>query len=290
MRPNTAGPGDMDADRTSVEELHTSTGVADRKSLLDDFTKATADYHLCPNRVRAVAKDDLPRLLPNRKLNFRMPSTTTDAGVDDANDHSSRTFEFCEQSQRDFTAVQQRHECPDKEGCKLLAGRFSRDLLDHAAMGRLSTVWALDGVTMLQAARPYMAISHHMQLQDPRALLSLAVECGHAAAVELLLDGGGASAVHDQRQLHLAARLSKDKITRVLLSKGAYCDGLVDGCSPLSVAAEAGQVTLVKLLLDHGAGIDLPAEDYFQKNATGMRCCQWEARSRGNLAPEKGCH
>ncbi|KAM3549186.1 hypothetical protein ARSEF4850_008993 [Beauveria asiatica] len=134
--------------------------VADRKQLLDDFKTATVDYHLCPNRVWAVAKDDLPRLLPNCKLKFRMPCTTTDAGVDDADHHSSCTFEFCELSQRDFTAVQQRHECLDKDNCRPLGGLFSRVVLEDACIKGLSTVWALDGVDMLKAPRPYMAISH----------------------------------------------------------------------------------------------------------------------------------
>ncbi|KAM3456290.1 hypothetical protein MY3296_001887 [Beauveria thailandica] len=152
--------GDIDTDRLSVEELQTNTEVADRKQLLDDFKTATVDYRLCPNRVWAVAKDDLPRLLPNCKLEFRMPSTTTDAGVDDADHHSSCTFEFCELSQRDFTAVQQRHECLDKDNCRPLGGLFSRVVLEDACIKGLSTVWALDGVDMLKAPRPYMAISH----------------------------------------------------------------------------------------------------------------------------------
>ncbi|KAM3549187.1 hypothetical protein ARSEF4850_008994 [Beauveria asiatica] len=152
--------GDIDTDKVSVEELETNMEVADRKQLLDDFKTATVDYHLCPNRVWAVAKDDLPRLLPNCKLKFRMPCTTTDAGVDDADHHSSCTFEFCELSQRDFTAVQQRHECLDKDNCRPLGGLFSRVVLEDACIKGLSTVWALDGVDMLKAPRPYMAISH----------------------------------------------------------------------------------------------------------------------------------
>ncbi|KAM3505004.1 hypothetical protein MY11210_008141 [Beauveria gryllotalpidicola] len=140
--------------------IQTSTEVADRQKLLDAFEMAIGVYGLCPNRVWAVAKDDLPKLLPSCKPDFRMPSSSTaDAGADNGNDHNSCTFDFCEQSQRDFTAVQQRHECPN-ESCKPLTARFSRHVLDDAVIKGLSTVWALDGVAMLQAPRPYMAISH----------------------------------------------------------------------------------------------------------------------------------
>ncbi|KAJ2980593.1 hypothetical protein NQ176_g2544 [Zarea fungicola] len=159
IQSRTAAKGDIDPN-PSVEAFQTSIGVADRQKLLDDFKKATEDYGLCPNRVWAVAKEDLPKLLPNCKLDFRVPSDTPDENVGDSNDHSSCTFDFCEQSQRDFTAVEQRHECLDKDSCKQLAARFSRVTLNDAAMEEHSTVWALDGVAMLEAPRPYMAISH----------------------------------------------------------------------------------------------------------------------------------
>lgn len=159
IQSRAAGIGDIDAARPCAAAFQTSRGVADRQKLLDDFKTATGDYGLCPHRVWAVAKDNLPKLLPDCKLDFRVPSSETGEGFSDSNDHSSCTFDFCEQSQRDFTAVEQRHECMGKD-CKPLAARFSRDLLNDAAMKEHSTVWALDGAAMLEAPRPYMAISH----------------------------------------------------------------------------------------------------------------------------------
>src|SRR5947208_1978534 len=126
--------------------------AADTKAsqdILEAFDTATKHF-ICPNRVWAVAKKDLPKLIPDDK---------TIRGPDNQDKHEQCTFDFCEQSRRDFTAVEQRHECKEKE-CVRLQWLFSRDTLKDAAETGKSTVWRLDGRSTLNSSLPYMAISH----------------------------------------------------------------------------------------------------------------------------------
>jgi ankyrin repeat protein len=123
---------------------------SDSEELLKAFQRATTEFKLCPNRVWAVAGEDLPNLLPSFILKHQ---------EQESYDHELCTFDFCEYSQRDFTAVQQRHECKGA-GCLPLCGSFSRRILEKAACSGKSTVWNLAGNAMLEPPRPYMAISH----------------------------------------------------------------------------------------------------------------------------------
>ncbi|KAH7303476.1 hypothetical protein B0I35DRAFT_455191 [Stachybotrys elegans] len=107
-------------------------------NLLPYFARATEEFKLCPNRVWAVAGGKLPDVMPD---NFEPPRGREK--------HQQCTFDFCEYSQRDFTAVKQRHEC--------MNGDYT---LNETAKSGKSTVWALDGKSMIQPPGPYMAISH----------------------------------------------------------------------------------------------------------------------------------
>ncbi|KAJ6031165.1 hypothetical protein N7540_001897 [Penicillium herquei] len=127
----------------------------DREDLLEAFERATTTIKLCPNRVWAVAGEKLPDLLPQNTQMFSQHKIRKDHD----NVHQSCNFEFCEYSQRDFTAVQQRHECKDAS-CMQMRGRFPREILYHAASSGSSTVWNLAGNAMLEPPRPYMAVSH----------------------------------------------------------------------------------------------------------------------------------
>lgn len=124
--------------------------------------KATSDLKLCPNRVWAVAGINLPKLLPNfnpaptPKSNQDRPDQDKDT---EQNTHELCAYDFCEFSQRDFTAVQQRHECREAN-CIQLDGRFPRNLLEDAVWAGQPTVWNLKGDKLLEPCRPYMAISH----------------------------------------------------------------------------------------------------------------------------------
>ena len=91
----------------------------------------------------------IPTNNPNRPCNHG----------DELPNHEICTFEFCEYSQRDFTAINQRHECRDKK-CDRLQGLFSRQVLEQAARANELTVWRLDGRSMISRLRPYMAVSH----------------------------------------------------------------------------------------------------------------------------------
>lgn len=81
------------------------------------------------------------------------------------NNHELCTFDFCEYSQRDFTAVQQRHECKEAKeakeaNCIQIHGSFSKNLLKKAAVDGTSTVWNLTGNALLKHLLLYMAVSH----------------------------------------------------------------------------------------------------------------------------------
>ncbi|KAM4063318.1 ankyrin repeats (3 copies) domain-containing protein [Hirsutella rhossiliensis] len=115
------------------------------------LTKATKGLNLCPNRVWAVAGRNLSRLMP-----AHIPAQGHN---DEYENHELCTYDLCEYSQRDFTSVAQRHECRDSL-CEPLQGPFSRDALHQAAMTGNSTVWRLDGASLVQPPQPYMAISH----------------------------------------------------------------------------------------------------------------------------------
>ncbi|RAO66927.1 uncharacterized protein BHQ10_002939 [Talaromyces amestolkiae] len=129
------------------------------RELLDTFEKATTTFKLCPNRIWVVAREKLPQLLPQDSSILADGNSISN---DEEHHHDLCTFDFCEHSQRDFTAVEQRHECEEEEknDCVQLRGLFSRDILNAAAEAGSSTVWSLDGTSIVETPRPYMAISH----------------------------------------------------------------------------------------------------------------------------------
>ena len=146
---------------------------SDALGFFEDWEWATTEAKVCPSRLWAIGGKNFRRLLPSR---WRLEEQHARAleiekapqnGIDgdenqyrlELEDHERCNFEFCEYSLRDFTGVEQRHECLAKD-CPLLKGLFSRDILRSAAESNSSTVWALDGLSMLERHRPYMAISH----------------------------------------------------------------------------------------------------------------------------------
>jgi hypothetical protein len=124
----------------SIYAMVSDTEAPDtNKELLEAFERATIGFNLCPNRVWAVAKEKLPKLMPNSE------------SISGHEKHEICNFDFCEYSQRDFTGVEQRHECKEKK-CGLLQYLFSRDTLEEATT---STVWGLDGKSMIDPPQPY---------------------------------------------------------------------------------------------------------------------------------------
>ncbi|EFR03483.1 ankyrin repeat domain-containing protein 52 [Nannizzia gypsea CBS 118893] len=124
----------------------TSSSVSPNGSLFEAFEKATKTFNLCPNRVWAVAGKALPELLPVGKP---VPSHS-------GHDHCE--IDHCQLSSLDSTKLPRRHECNDSK-CEQLRV-FPEDKLEEATWKGKSTVWALDGRTLLDFPRPFMAISH----------------------------------------------------------------------------------------------------------------------------------
>ncbi|KAJ5662685.1 hypothetical protein N7462_011611 [Penicillium macrosclerotiorum] len=125
--------------------------------VLEAFQRAKT-LNLCPNRLWTVAGENLPKVLPDCDL--------TPVVGDIIKEHEECTAGFCEYSLRDFTSVQQRHECKNNsegigsEQCTQIQGRFPSATRDKAALEGRPTVWNLAGDAMLEPPRPYMAISH----------------------------------------------------------------------------------------------------------------------------------
>lgn len=111
-----------------------------------DFAAATKAYTLCPARVWSVFADLLP----------------IDQKITRHKDHQECAYDFCELSTRDFTSVQQRHECSQesRERCQPLKGLFNGQTLNQAALAGKSTVWNLEGKNTFPLSQPFMAISH----------------------------------------------------------------------------------------------------------------------------------
>jgi len=120
--------------------------------------RATEEFGLCPNRVWSVARLDweqeniLPRLM-SRRPGEPMQSHQG---------HNACTIDFCEHSQSDFTSVTQRHEnqaCATSP-CAPIRHRFPMRSLEKALQSGRLAAWSLDGKTILEPNRPFMAISH----------------------------------------------------------------------------------------------------------------------------------
>lgn len=128
----------------------------DSEKLLKAFERVPGEFNLCPHRVWAVARENLPKLVPDGNS---IPGHDKYEKREEHKNHELCTFDFCEYSQRDFTAVKQRHECKEDD-CVQLQGLFLREALKNAAENGKSTVWSLDGRSMIEPPLPYMAISH----------------------------------------------------------------------------------------------------------------------------------
>ncbi|KAJ6035724.1 hypothetical protein N7540_000003 [Penicillium herquei] len=120
--------------------------------VLEIFQKAQ-QFKICPNRIWAVAGENLPNIIPDLHLILAQDGSQ-------ANEHDKCTSEFCEQAQRDFTGVQQRHECTTGKCAQTMSVAFPRDVLYRAAINEKLTVWDLSGTVTLKPNMPYMAISH----------------------------------------------------------------------------------------------------------------------------------
>ena len=142
-------------DETSTIATELYEGAAPFSLIWEAIHRTKEEFKLCPNRVWAVAKS-----LPERE--HILPSLIPPAGditVKGHKGHQECTFDFCEYSRRDFTAVEQRHESSPC-GCRPLYDMFHEYSLNEAIRNGQLTAWTLDGRSMIKPPQPFMAISH----------------------------------------------------------------------------------------------------------------------------------
>jgi hypothetical protein len=136
-----------------------SSPTASGKKAINAIKRATTQFKFCPNRIWSLAQSlpDWQRYLPHL-----IPKMCKIGETPGHRGHTQCTFDFCEYSTLDFTAVAQHHELAAcaKEPCKRLEGLFLRDLLDEAALEGSPTAWKLDGHSLIAPTDRYMAISH----------------------------------------------------------------------------------------------------------------------------------
>lgn len=139
--------------------------------IIEAANRAVVQYGYCPNRVWAVASSHterehiLPQLFPETSHNGEGPEAPNNQQISLYNDlgvHRGCTFDFCEQSQMNFTSVSQRHESPSCKAkpCGRIEGRFNAAVLADAAMNGEATAWQLYGVKLVRPHQTYVAISH----------------------------------------------------------------------------------------------------------------------------------
>ncbi|KAJ5740278.1 ankyrin repeats (3 copies) domain-containing protein [Penicillium malachiteum] len=127
-------------------------------SLIEVFEKA-GELNLCPNRLWNAARENLTAILPDLYSIAVRNDSVGNREYNNENDHSNCTSNFCEFSRRDFTSVQQRHECSNSQ-CAHLRVSFRAKLLEDAVNNEQSTAWNLKRTAFLKSDSFYMAISH----------------------------------------------------------------------------------------------------------------------------------
>ncbi|KAH6632877.1 hypothetical protein F5144DRAFT_490426, partial [Chaetomium tenue] len=116
---------------------------------------ATEEFGLCPNRVWAVARLHWER----EKILPCLMSRRPNEPMQGHQGHDACTIDLCEHSQRDFTSVKQRHESQDC-ACTPIYHRFPIRFLEKATLSGRLAAWSLDGKSIIEPNRPFMAISH----------------------------------------------------------------------------------------------------------------------------------
>jgi len=145
-----------------------------------------------------------------------------------------------------------------------------RTMFQYAYTGDLAEVEALAS----------KGVSVEVADQDQRTPLMLAAYNGHTSVVEFLSENGADVNAQDksgQSALTYAVKRSFRETTKFLLEEGANVNvqSRKNGVTPLMIAAVAGDLQMIQLLLDHGADPALATN--FGQTATSL------AQKKGNM-------
>jgi hypothetical protein len=124
-------------------------------SIVGAIETVTAKFSLCRNRVWAAATSLGAK---KRDQLLQIPATANVEQTGGHKGHDQCTFDFCEHSRLDFTAVAQRHESCTKSPCN--TKRFDTLILEKAVDAGKPTAWVLAGTSVIEPPQPFMAISH----------------------------------------------------------------------------------------------------------------------------------
>lgn len=141
-----------------------SKGKNGDDEVLEAISRAVTRYGFCPHRISSLVSHDervsCTVFPPNDEMLEELFSpSVAEAGAN--SDHGECTLDFCQQSQVNFTSVEQRHESLSCKisPCSRIEGRFSPNELKTAVANGASTAWQLHGLKTVQPNHEYMAIS-----------------------------------------------------------------------------------------------------------------------------------
>jgi len=154
----------------------------------------------------------------------------------------------------------------DERGMKsLLAKGVNPNLVDKQR-GETGLMVALqeDSMKVFDVLINARGIDLNLRARNGDTALMIASYKGKVAAVKALLDKEAEPNTTGWTALHYAAAIGNDEIVQMLLDASAYIDaGSPNNTTPIMMAARAGKIMTVKLLLDSGADATL-------KNDVGM--------------------
>jgi uncharacterized protein len=154
----------------------------------------------------------------------------------------------------------------DERGMKaLLAAGVSPNLIqkERGETGLMVAVRE-DSKKVFNALLNARGVDLNVRARNGDTALMIASYKGDVATVKALLDKEAEPNNTGWTALHYAAAIGNDEIVQMLLDASAYIDaGSPNNTTPIMMAARAGKIQTVKLLLDSGADVTL-------KNDLGM--------------------
>ncbi|WP_211462554.1 ankyrin repeat domain-containing protein [Collimonas silvisoli] len=148
----------------------------------------------------------------------------------------------------------------------LLAAGVDPNLVAQKQRGETALMMALreDSKKVFNLLLNARGIDLNLRARNGDTALMIASYKGNVAAVKALLDKEAEPNNTGWTALHYAAAIGNDEIVQMLLDASAYIDaGSPNQTTPIMMAARAGKIYTVKLLLDSGADVTL-------KNDAGM--------------------